>query len=251
MTKHFKIPAYLANQVLFDGATEFEHYTIVDTNYNKRPARVLYTDNESAAQSGLPFDGKPEPLFDYNERFMELVNGLKPKQALLIGGGAFTLPITIGKECPEVALDVYEIDGALVKLAAKYFGFSENGQIKSFVGDGRELLRSGTKKYDLIMLDVFNSIDVPESFLVPELARELMNRLNPDGIIAMNIIGAYHGERAKILKRLTESLETVFPRTEIYPAGSVLSLWMSQNFIVVAGNNVDQATKHISYQPVR
>jgi len=246
MIKHANLPTYFANQVLFDGATEIEHYTIIDTNYNNRPARVLYTDNKSAAQSGLPFDDKPEPLFDYNERFMELVNGLQPKHALLIGGGAFTLPITISKECPDVHLDIFEIDGALIKLAAKYFGFSENDQIKAYVGDGRELLRSGTKRYDLIMLDVFNSINVPESFQVPELAEELKTRLNPDGLIAMNVIGAYHGERAKILKRLTESLETAFPKTEIYPAGSGLSLWMSQNFIVVAGNNVGLATKYIS-----
>src|ERR1700752_3186245 len=79
--------------VRFEGETPYGHYTVVDTTYSNRPARVLYSGREfRTAQSGIALDDQDEMLFDYNQRFLELARGLEPKRALLIGGGAFTLP---------------------------------------------------------------------------------------------------------------------------------------------------------------
>lgn len=245
-----RIPEYKVNQVYFDGATKLEHYMVIDTRYNGRPARILYTDNRTAAQSGLPFDNNPELLFDYNERFMEIVRGLRPEKVLLIGGGAFTLPTAINREFPQIEVDIFEIDGGLKIIAERYFGFKENQNVKVYVGDGKELLKTTKNKYDLIILDVFNSINVPESFQKRDLAKKLKDRLKGDGLVAMNVIAAYHGERAEMLKKIDANFKRHLVNVEIFPAGSAMSLWISQNFIVVAGNNPKVTEKFLSYKPL-
>ena len=244
------LPDYKVDQTLFDGATEYEHYTVVDTRYNNRPARILYTDNQMAAQSGLPFDNNPEMLFDYNQRFMELVRALKPAKLLVMGGGAFTLPTAIHAEFPDVQVDIYEIDGGLVNIASRFFGFKEDEKMIVHVGDARHLLRQGNTNYDLIIVDVFNSIDIPEDFNQPLLPVELKKRLNPDGLVAMNIIAAYHGIKAETLKKLEQSFKKTFSKVEIVPAGSAWSLWMSQNFILLAGSKINEAAQTLPYKPI-
>src|SRR6476469_4412698 len=95
--------------ILVEGDTQHGHYVVADTIYSGRPARVLYSGNHQAAQSGVAKDDNPDLLFDYNQRFIELVRGLLPKKILLIGGGALSLPKALLEEFPEVSLDVVEL----------------------------------------------------------------------------------------------------------------------------------------------
>lgn len=245
-----ELPEYRLDQTLFDGATEQEHYTVIDSQYNNRPARILYTDHQTAAQSGLPFDDNPEMLFDYNERFMELVRGLKPASVLVIGGGAFTLPMSINKHFPDIQVDVFEIDSGLINIASRFFGFQERPNLKVYIGDGRMLLKTNTKKYDLIIVDVFNSVEIPVDFNRPDLPLELKSSLKSSGTLAMNIIASYHGARAETLKQLESSFKKAFSKIEIFPAGSSWSLWISQNFILVAGAKIKQAAEALQSRPL-
>ncbi len=245
-----QIPDFLLNQNLYEGSTEFEKYTVVDSRYNNRPARILYTDNQMAAQSGLPFDDNPEMLFDYNQRFMEIVGQMKPKSCLVIGGGAFTLPMAISKLLPTTDIDVFELDGGLIPISEKYFGFRQTEKVRAYIGDGRQLLRRSTKTYDVILIDVFNSVDIPKDFNQPDLPAEIRERLHPNGVVAMNIIAAYHGLRAETLKNLEASFKNVFNEVNLFPAGSAISLWMSQNFILLAGEDITDAANALSYNPI-
>ncbi|HET8992123.1 MAG TPA: fused MFS/spermidine synthase [Candidatus Saccharimonadales bacterium] len=245
-----KIPDYIVNQTLYEGVTAYERYTVVDSRYNNRPARILYTDNQMAAQSGLPFDDKSEMLFDYNQRFMELVSGLLPKNVLVIGGGAFTLPMAIHTQFPAVQVDVYELDGELIKISERYFGLKRDSKLTVSIGDGLELLKKSKVKYDLILIDVFNSTEIPKEFNRPELPDILSARLKTNGVVAMNVIAAYHGVRAEMLKTIEQSFKRTFNDVKVFPAGSAISLWMTQNFLVVGGLNISSATKALSYKPI-
>jgi hypothetical protein len=115
-----------AEVVLFDGNTKFDHYQVIDMIYIGRKSRVLFSGQRSAAQSGIPRDGKRTMLFDYNQRFLELVGALMPKNILLIGGGAFTLPVEILKFFPNITVDVVERDPELANLAKEFFGLKPN-----------------------------------------------------------------------------------------------------------------------------
>lgn len=236
------IPRFTQGQVLFDGPTKLGRYVIVDTTYNRRPARILYTEQREGAQSGLAFDDDPRPLFDYNERFIEIINKVKPKNILLIGGGAFTLPLAINQQFPEIYLDICEIDPDLPVLARKYFGFKNNSKTKVYIGDGRVWLKELDKQYDLILLDVFNNLTIPISFQEHTLADDLKARLTPGGLVAMNVIGAYYGDGLTIIKTMTDVFNLIYPHPKVIPANPDLSMWFSQNYIFVAGAKAKQVS---------
>src|ERR1700760_605289 len=103
--------------ILWEGDTIYGHYQVVDTLYDGRPARVLYSGDRQAAQSGIAKDASPSLLFDYNQRVFELLTSVLPKRVLLIGGAVCTLPKALLAALPDVQIDVIEPDSGLTKLA--------------------------------------------------------------------------------------------------------------------------------------
>jgi spermidine synthase len=223
-----------AEEVLFEGNTKFEHYQVIDMLYIGRKSRVLFSGHRSAAQSAIPRDGNHTMLFDYNQRFLELVGSLKPKKILLIGGGAFTLPIEILKYFPGIIVDVVERDPDLLKLAERFFGLKPNKNLHIFFDDGREYLDKTTKTYDLVLIDAFEHTIIPHALSTNGFVELLRTRLSKKGVVASNVISAYHGLNNSVAKNHYATYKSVFKHVDVFPADKSLSLWISQNFLVIA-----------------
>lgn len=215
--------------------TAFSHYQIDDVMYSGRPARVLYSDTvKMVAQSGTPRDGSITPLFDYNQRFREIVRGTKPKRVLILGGGVFTLPSVLIREDRRLRLDVVELDGELVAIAEQYFGYKANRRMGIYVGDGSKYIVETDQQYDMIIIDAFSDSEIPQSFQTDAFVRQLALRCNKHGIVAINVIASLQGLGSLVLRRLYDLLRVAFPKVQIFPASRDYSLWMSQNYIMVA-----------------
>jgi spermidine synthase len=223
-----------AEVIVFEGNTKFDHYQVIDMLYIGRKSRVLFSGHRSAAQSAIPRDGNHAMLFDYNQRFLELAESLKPKKLLLIGGGAFTLPIEILKYFPGTMVDVVERDPELKNLAEKFFGLKHNKNLHIFFGDGREYLEKITKTYDLILIDAFEHTVIPHALSTSGFMELLQNRLSKKGVVASNVISAYHGLHNSVIKNHYATYKSLFKHVDIFPADKSLSLWISQNFLLIA-----------------
>jgi spermidine synthase len=223
-----------AEKIIYETDTKFEHYQVVDMVYVGRPARVLFSGQHSAAQSGVPTDDNPAMLFDYNQRFLELVGSLKPHSILLIGGGAFTLPMEILKYFPDTKIDVVERDPGLKDLAQKFFGLKKNKTLKIYFGDGREYLQNTDNVYELILIDAFVHSVIPKSLSTQEFATLIKLHLSKKGVTAINVISPYHGLHNSVIKQQYATYKSVFKHTDIFPADKTLSLWISQNFLQIS-----------------
>jgi spermidine synthase len=239
----------VGDKLLFTKDTPYGHYQVVDTVYSGRRARVLYSGQRMAAQSGMAMDDDPELLFDYNQRLLELIIGLRPKKILLIGGGAYTLPIAVLKEVGGVHLTVIERDGALDDIAEAFFGLQPSDRLKIIHQDGREYLETCRQTYDLIIVDAFTHTIIPE-VLREDRAIELMHKLvAPDGMVALNIIAAFYGRLSAPLRQQFQSYKKFFGQVEVFPASRSFSLWLPQNFVLVsqAGQPVELA-EHLRFE---
>lgn len=223
-------------------------YAIVNTTYNGRPARILFSGGRQTAQSGIALDTDPELLFDYNERLMELIRGLRPKRVLIIGGGAFTLPRAIAQEFPDCRLSVVEVDKTLPLLASRYFGFSPTARTTVAIEDGATFLEASRETYEFIAIDVFVEETIPTAFQAEIFAHNLAARLSVHGTVAMNIIASYYGERSRTLRRQVSSFQSAFPVVDLFPADSEPSLWLPQNFILTAQHGSRDLQRHLRYQ---
>lgn len=221
--------------VLYAGESQFGKYKIIDTRYNGRPARVLYGSHGSP-QSGAARDDSPELLFDYNQRFLELMMSRRPKRVLIIGGGAFMLPIAAFHRFPAMHLDVVEIDPLLVTLAKDFFELPDDKRLTVHVGDGVAFIASSKEKYDMIIIDAFSGYDIPHHLLEQEAVTHYKQRLRKNGVIAINFISSYKRSRPQLAHELLASFGAVFSHMSLCQADSEYLSDEKQNLILIAGN---------------
>jgi spermidine synthase len=237
--------------VLFEAETEFGQYMVIDTIYSGRPARVLYSGHHKAAQSGIAYDDNTDLLFDYNQRFIELIRGLQPDKVLLIGGGTLSLPIALLDERPDVNLEVVDIDEKLYEISERFFNFKPGKNTKLHVAEGRSFLANNKTKYDMIIIDAFINTDIPPGLQTVEAAQSYAAHLRKDGVVVINVIAAYHGRRSAVLQRQVAAFEQAFSKVSIFPASRSLSLWIPQNFVVTAQNSQLDLEQYIRFSPMR
>ena len=133
--------------------------------------------------------------------------------ALIIGLGAGEIPRFISKI--GYRSDIIEIDPRVEMMAKNYFNFtSEFGRV--IIDDGRRYIRSCTKKYDLIFVDVASGGTQPWYFFTKEAFQEMAKILRPDGIIGINLIGYYQGENSKAAQSINRTLMTAYRYSKIY-----------------------------------
>lgn len=225
----------LFNRTLREVDGQFGHYQVVETIYRGRPARVLFSGDRAAAQSGIAMDHNPELLFEYNQRLIEIIKARQPQRILLIGGGAYTLPRAIG-QLPQqpTKLDVVERDSVLLELAEKYFDFTTWAGLQVHHDDGRNFLKTNAETYDLIVIDAFADLSVPRSLMTLEAMQAYQAHLTPDGILAMNVIAAMRGQSATMLDHLSAAGSAVWPHLELLAVEPGFDTWMPQNLLFVA-----------------
>jgi spermidine synthase len=224
----------MRQDILWEGDTAMGHYQVIDTLYDGRPARVLYSGDQQAAQSGLAKDDNPDLLFDYNQRMFELVTSLVPENLLLIGGAVGTLPKALLEALPDIQVDMVEPDDGLTDLAYRYFALPVDARLRIFHTDGRSFLREHGTRYDMILVDAFMHTTIPKSLKTIEAFQAYNKHLKPNGILTANVISGYHGTGAHVLRDMSAAAFAAFNTVDIFLASRGYSLWLPQNFVLTA-----------------
>ncbi len=211
-------------------------YNIVDIDYKGRPVRAI-TAGPGGLQSGIYRDGDNELVFDYTRKMAELVENAPKKDSILIlGGGAFTLPQHLAQKYPEAAIDVVEIDPELLAIAKKYFGYTDLPNVSVINQDARIFLNKNSKRYDIVLVDVYTDTLIPFSLTTDEYAKQLKRSLSPRGIVAANIIGSKQGSCGELLSSIHNSYQNYFPFSKAYPLKDT-TLESSQNIVITYSQN--------------
>jgi hypothetical protein len=138
-------------------------------------------------------DTRDEPTSYYHRRgplgdVMTLVGDKLTDGAAVIGLGAGTVACYGSGAAPWT---FFEINPAVIRVAgdARDFSFLRDCQpdARLRLGDGRLLLASDAGRYPLIVLDAFSSDAVPIHLLTLEALSAYLEKLTPDGVIAVNI----------------------------------------------------------------
>jgi spermidine synthase len=188
---------------------------VVDHAHPGGTVRSLLIDGLTQGRLDLQ-NGLPLSRYAYFMEFLPYALHPTGKSCLVIGLGAGLVPRWYEER--GIRTDVVEIDPHVVAAAREYFGFRISGEV--FVADARYHLNRSGKKYDYVVLDVFNGDTTPGHVLSRE-ALELVRRcMARDGILAVNLIGSLERETfmtASIIRTLRE----VFATVEIYPVFTV------------------------------
>jgi spermidine synthase len=232
-------------QVLYAKDGVYQKITIYDGQYAGRRTRFFQQDENSAgAGEGAMFLDSDDPtdlVYDYT-RYYSLYNIFTPqvKNALVIGGGAYSVPKALLHELPGVTVDVVDIEPSLFFLAKRYFKVSESPRLHNYVEDGRRFLSDSPKKYDLIFSDVYYSFfSVPPQFATKEFFAIAKEKLSPNGILVANMIGDLSRQQPSLIMAEIKTFQAVFPNSYFFAVA-----WPektdSQNVMLV-GYNSDTA----------
>lgn len=86
--------------------------------------------------------------------------------------------------------DFFEIDPKVIDVANREFTFlsGSKANIKIILGDGRlNIVKEPDKKYDIVVLDAFNSDAIPVHLLTIEAVEQYLNKLNDSGVLIVHI----------------------------------------------------------------
>lgn len=163
---------------------------ILDAKYKGRQARFLRIGKSHSSCMFLDTENPLDMSYEYT-KYSLLYKAFDNKidNVLVMGAGAYSVPKALLAELPHAHVDVCDIEPALFELAKQYFRLTTGPRLNNITADCRDFLRSASKKYDFIFVDVYSSNSIPEQFTTSEFFRLAKSKLNTHGIIMMNIIG--------------------------------------------------------------
>jgi hypothetical protein len=116
----------------------------------------------------------------------------RPLAVGVVGLGAGTIA-AYGK--PGDSYRFFEIDPAVIGVAQRYFSFiaDSDAQVDVVLGDGRLTLQRDpdARRFDVLAVDAFSGDSIPVHLLTREAVALYVERLTPQGVIALHVSNRY------------------------------------------------------------
>ncbi|MDQ3101124.1 MAG: fused MFS/spermidine synthase [Bacteroidota bacterium] len=135
---------------------------------------------------------------------------------LLLGlGGGSVIHIIRDELKMEIPITVIEIDPIMFRLAKDEFGLNTYKHITVIQGDAIVQLHSLKKRYDLIVIDLFNDLDMARGVETNGFAHALRDRCTDGGLICFNTV-SHSVQSAARCERVHTELKKVFNKVDEY-----------------------------------
>ena len=216
----------ISEKEIFETKSKFSHIKVVDYG-TIRSMHFVRDNGDEALESSLD-TYYPQNLFLLYTQTM--FNGFLYKDEvedmLLVGLGGGSMVHFKNHYFPKINLDVVEIDEEILKICKAHFFYKENPKTKIIIADAFQYMKTGSKKYDIIMMDAFlkpseetDSSGIAKKFKETEFHKNLKSKLKKDGIIVFNI--NTHEELEEDLKKLKSSFKQ-FYKFQKYTSGNLI-----------------------------
>lgn len=148
-----------------------------------------------------------------------------------LGGGI------VARELQELGhrVDCVELDPRIAEVATRHFSLKPNGDI--VIDDGRHFIRGTDRRYDLVVLDVYQAEIPPGHLLNLEAFAQMRGLLNPGGFFVINYPGFLSGEIGLGGRSIWRTLLAAGYRVRLLPTGSDES---SGNNLYIAMPDADE-----------
>jgi hypothetical protein len=205
-------------------ASRFAEY--VETPYNTIMVRdtaqadYLYLNNLRGLQSARRKDGSPTGLYwDKLAAAPALATG---KSVLFLGVAGGVAVEATAKAWPGITMTGVEIDPGITAAARRWFGLT----IPVTTADARRFIAAPGEQYDVIVVDLYATVQIPSHLATREFYAAVARRLAPGGVVAANVFGA--GQKGAIVDPVTATMASVFPGllgVELEGSNTILLAW--------------------------
>jgi spermidine synthase len=169
-------------------------------------------------QSGMYVVDPVRSDFRYTEYFhLAWVFKRDIRSVLFLGLGGGSTPKKFCADYPAIAMDIVEIDPAVVEVAERYFHFERGPRLNVIVDDARAFLEKTDKTYDLIVHDAYFSEAVPFHLTTREFFHLAVKRLAPEGVFAFNLISDVVGPESSLFRAVYKCWQELFTAIHVFP----------------------------------
>jgi len=170
---------------LYHNIFVYQNGSVMTLNFGRRPPVNI--------QSRINNKNLRQHMLEYTKvSFCSLCYNPEPKKMLVVGLGGGVIPREMRHYFPQLDIDIVEIDPEIPIVAKKYFQFREDENLKVHIDDGRifikkQLRLDNVPKYDIIVLDAFNSDYIPFHLMTKEFLEQVKGVLADDGVVIANV----------------------------------------------------------------
>ncbi len=175
-----------------------------------RPPKSKNSKKKGKAKTQWRVDGADVRSAYHRAILAAVASSSTSEDIVLVGLGGGALATALQALVPSVNIRVVELDGAVVDVAERWFGFSRAG-VDVNVGDGLAAFDDAAAA-DVIVIDV-DAKDAslgmscpPAAFLAPAYLQKVKQTLRPGGVCVVNIVA----RAEKLFSRAMVDLRAVF-----------------------------------------
>ncbi len=146
---------------------------------------------------------------------LDKINLSQIDTVLILGMGGGSVIETLRQDFNyRKSITAVEIDPIIIEIANTEFGISENENLKIHCADASEFVKHTTKKFDLIIVDLYIDLSVPSQFLSEAFWDGILKLKSSKGDIIFN--ASVKNSKNKTLKQLIEYLKTKIYKVEVF-----------------------------------
>lgn len=158
--------------------------------------------NWAFVQSAMSIDDPDMLILDYTRRMMGfLLFHSSPETIEIIGLGGGSLAKYCHRYLPEASIVAVEIDPDVIAVREQFFMPPESERFEIVCDDGAEFVARDPGRRDILLVDGFDKDGQPAQLCSSEFYRDCRSRLNPGGILVVNLCDD-HWKHGAILSRI-------------------------------------------------
>ena len=139
-------------------------------------------------------------------------------KVLLLGLGLGSVPQMLEQNFRQnFEYHAVELDDKIIALAEKYILYQLQSPIQIFHTDAMHYVNLCQDKYDMIVMDVFDSDKVPLKFEDPDFLEALAKLLTPEGFVLFNRLNITEEDRTETLQYYNKVFLPKFPKASCSP----------------------------------
>lgn len=139
----------------------------------------------------------------------------KVHSVLLLGLGGGSVIETLRKDfCYSKSITAVEIDPVIINIAKNEFDLKEDEQLKIVCADALDVMQSNTTQFDLIIIDLFIDVDMPQAFLAIPFWKNILKASSVNGTVLFN--ASLDKTKSTALNEVIEFLKSHMYHTEVF-----------------------------------
>src|SRR4051794_13872918 len=172
--------------------------------------------------------------FDYLRRIRDLVEALRARRVIHVGGAGAALARALAAGDPDRRQQVVEVDDAVLELAREHLGLRRGPGLRVRRAAGRAF-RAGCadRSADVIVVAAFVGARVPRHLATAEALADAARVVTTGGALAINVVDAPPMDD---VRAIAAGLRETFATVAALGGGPVLRARRQGNVVLVAGH---------------